>query len=95
MQNDYKWLAGSGKSFFINTMISCVRTMFQSTKALRGTTTFRLGTLLAFSMFAALPALAHDKQESFEMTVILDAAYGGKVMSGKFDEAISRIKAPP
>lgn len=41
---------------------------------------------------ATAPALAHET-ESFEMTVVRDAAYGSKVTSGKYQEAIAKINA--
>ena len=41
---------------------------------------------------ATASAMAHET-ESFEMTVVRDAAYGSKVTSGKYQEAIAKINA--
>ncbi|MEM8814252.1 MAG: tetratricopeptide repeat protein [Pseudomonadota bacterium] len=69
--------------------------MLQTANVLRGMTSFRSGALLAVALFAAFaipPAYAHDSQEAYEMTVIRDAAHGRKVVFGKYDEAIAKIK---
>lgn len=67
--------------------------MLQAVKSVRVISPFRLSTILAIALFAASPAVAHDQESAFEMTVIRDAAYGGRVVAGQFDEAISRINA--
>lgn len=67
--------------------------MLQTANPLRGMTAFRSNAMLAIAMFAVSPAVAHDPQEAFEMTVIRDAAYGSKVVAGKYGEAISKINA--
>ena len=67
--------------------------MLQTTKKVRGSIAALPGTLLTISLLAASPVGAHDRQDVFEMTVIRDAAFGSKVVSGKHDEAIERINA--
>lgn len=70
--------------------------MLQTTNKVRGpvaATTARLGALLTIAALAASPVGADDRQEVFEMTVIRDAAFGAKVVSGKHGEAIERINA--
>ena len=67
--------------------------MLQTANLSRGVTAFRSSVLLAVAMFAVSPAVAHDPQGAFVMTVIRDAAYGGKVTAGKYDEAIMKINA--
>lgn len=51
------------------------------------------GVITLLALAATATAMAHDVQESFEMTVVRDAAYGSKVTSGDYEEAIAKITA--
>ncbi len=65
--------------------------MLQEAEFLRRPAVASVITLLA--IVAAAPALAHDMQDSFEMTVVRDAAWGSKVTNGDYAEAIAKISA--
>ena len=52
----------------------------------------KIAALLAALVFAS-PANADEEAQKFEMTVIRDAAHGGKVLFGKHNEAIERINS--
>jgi len=51
----------------------------------------KAGALLLGALCAAQVASAHDVDSAFQMTVIKDAAYGGRVVSGHYDVAIEKI----
>ena len=63
------------------------------TRASKRTITARLGTTFAFLALATSAVAADDRQGTFEMTAIRDAAFGGKVVAGKHDEAIEKIRS--
>ena len=46
---------------------------------------------LATSLVAAVPLAAEERDEAYTMTVIVDAAHGGKVAAGKYERAIESI----
>jgi tetratricopeptide (TPR) repeat protein len=48
---------------------------------------------LAASLLACAPLAAHESDLAYTMTIIIDAAHGGKVASGKYDRAIEKITA--
>lgn len=50
------------------------------------------GLLLTIGLVGASALHAHPEQESFEMTVVSDEAYGREVMAGELDVAIKRIE---
>ena len=58
----------------------------------------RIGALskplaLVASLFVSVPLAAQEVDPSYTMTVIIDAAHGGKVVSGKYERAIEKITA--
>ena len=58
----------------------------------------RIGALskplaLAASLFACAPLIAQEADPSYTMTVIIDAAHGGKVASGRYERAIEKLTA--
>ena len=55
----------------------------------------RLSRALALvaSLIVAAPLSAEATDEAYTMTVIVDAAHGGKVAAGKYERAIERITA--
>jgi tetratricopeptide (TPR) repeat protein len=46
---------------------------------------------LAASLIGAAPLAAEEPDEAYTMTVIVDAAHGGKVAAGKYERAIESI----
>ncbi|HSN51798.1 MAG TPA: hypothetical protein VLS87_04655 [Woeseiaceae bacterium] len=48
---------------------------------------------LVASLVAAAPLAAAEADEVYTMTVIIDAAHGGKVAAGKYERAIEKITA--
>ena len=46
---------------------------------------------LAASLVAAAPLAAEEREEAYTMTVIVDAAHGGKVAAGKYERTIESI----
>ena len=48
---------------------------------------------LAASLLACAPLAAQESDPSYTMTVIIDAAHGGKVASGQYERAIEKITA--
>lgn len=49
--------------------------------------------VLAASLVACAPLAAQETDPSYTMTVIIDAAHGGKVAAGKYERAIEKITA--
>ena len=49
--------------------------------------------VLAASLVAAAPLAAEENAEAYTMTVIVDAAHGSKVATGKYEHAIEKITA--
>ena len=49
--------------------------------------------VLAASLVAAAPLAAEENAEAYTMTVIVDAAHGSKVATGKYERAIEKITA--
>jgi Tfp pilus assembly protein PilF len=45
------------------------------------------------ALFAGAPLAAHETDTAYTMTVIVDAAHGGKVAAGKYERAIEKITA--
>lgn len=48
---------------------------------------------LAASLVAAGPLAAEEAKPAYTMTVIVDAAHGGKIAAGKYERAIEKITA--
>ena len=53
----------------------------------------KFGAAIALMTIGASVAQAHEEQTNFEMTVIQDAAFGSKIVSGRLADAIERIEA--
>ena len=65
--------------------------MTSTATTVRQIVALRMGILLLSSLLWSPAASAHQPASTFEMTVISDAAYGGKIASGKHDAAIAQI----